>query len=62
MADLRSIDMSTFLNGLKDPFIVDVVVVPNNELNKNVLGDGGEEIQEMSTWRLLTRQWERSLA
>lgn len=41
--------MSTFVDGLVNTLKVDIAMFPNNELTMNVLGDGGEENQEVRT-------------
>lgn len=46
---LRSIDLSTFFDGVEYLLKVDVTVVLNNEFNVNILADGGEKTQKMST-------------
>lgn len=40
---LRSTDSSIYFDGLEDPLKADMAMVPDNELNMNVLGEGGEE-------------------
>lgn len=50
MTSLRSTDLSIFFDGLEDPpFKVDVAAIPNKRLNVEILGDDGEENQEVST-------------
>lgn len=42
-------NLSIFFKGLEDTLKVAMAVVPNDVFNTNVLGDGGEDTQEVST-------------
>lgn len=46
---LRFMDLSTLFDELDDILKVDVFVAPNDKLNINVPGDGGEETQKVRT-------------
>lgn len=50
LASLRSIDLSTYFDGLEDlPFKVDVAAILDERLSIDVLGDGSEENQVVGT-------------